>query len=337
MKRWLVRLVVAVVLAAAVAGGGVLWVNHRIAMPGPLLEQTSVVITKGMNTQAIAGLLQESGVIEQSWPFLASHWLSGRHPLQAGEYAFPEHASMASVIDMMRRGQVVVHKITVAEGLTVFQVMAQMRQVKGLSGNPTIPPDEGSLLPQTYRYSVGDSRDSVLTRMAQAMNDSLDALWPKRAANLPLTNKIDALVLASIVERETAIAEERPHVAAVFLNRLTKHMKLQSDPTVIYAVSNGEGVLDRPLSQKDLAAPSPFNTYLVEGLPPGPICNPGEASLAAVLHPADSADLYFVADHSGGHVFAKTLAEHNHNVARLRQMEQGQLPSPTEKKVKSAR
>ena len=173
--------------------------------------------------------------------------------------------------------------------------------------------------------------------LAQAMNETLDNLWPKRVADLPLSNKIDALVLASIVERETAVPDERPHVAAVFLNRLAKHMKLQSDPTVIYAVSNGEGVLDRPLSQKDLTLASPFNTYVAEGLPPGPICNPGLASLSAVLHPADSPDLYFVADRSGGHVFAKTLAEHNRNVARLRQMEQGAVPAPAEKKVRSAR
>lgn len=337
MRHWLARLVLALVLLAAVIGGTVLWVVERLDRPGPSADQTSVVIAKGMNTEAIAAALQEAGVIERRWPFLAGQWLTGRRPLLAGEYAFPDHVSMAAVIDMMRRGQVVVHKVTVAEGLTVFQVMAQMRQVKGLTGNPATPPDEGSLLPQTYYFSLGDSRDSLLNRMAQAMNDTLDALWPKRAANPQLANKIDALVLASIVERETAVPDERPHVAAVFLNRLAKHMKLQSDPTVIYAVSNGEGVLDRPLSAKDLANPSPFNTYASDGLPPGPICNPGLASLTAVLHPTDSDDLYFVADHTGGHVFAKTLAEHNRNVVRLRQMEQGLLPPPLEKKVKSAK
>ena len=337
MRRWLVRLVIALVVVAGGAGGGVLWLGHRLGEPGPSLGLTSVVVAKGMNTQAIAGALQESGVIDHAWLFVGGLWLTGHHALLAGEYAFPEHASLATILDMMRRGQVVVHKITVAEGLTVFQVMAQMRQVKGLTGNPAILPDEGSLLPQTYHFSFGDSRDALLTRMAQAMNETLDNLWPKRVADLPLTNKIDALVLASIVERETAVPDERPHVAAVFLNRLAKHMKLQSDPTVIYAVSNGEGVLDRPLSQKDLTLASPFNTYVAEGLPPGPICNPGLASLSAVLHPADSPDLYFVADRSGGHVFAKTLAEHNRNVARLRQMEQGAVPAPAEKKVRSAR
>lgn len=337
MRRWLVRLVIALVVVAAGVGGAALWVNHRLGEPGPSLGQTSVIIAKGMNTQAIAAALRESGVIEQGWLFVAGLWLTGHHGLLAGEYAFPERVSLATILDMMRRGQVVVHKVTIAEGLTVFQVMAQMRQVKGLTGNPAILPDEGSLLPQTYHFSFGDSRDALLTRMAQAMNETLDNLWPKRVSDLPLANKIDALVLASIVERETAVPEERPHIAAVFLNRLAKHMKLQSDPTVIYAVSNGEGVLDHPLSQKDLALASPFNTYMAEGLPPGPICNPGQASLSAVLHPVDSGDLYFVADHSGGHVFAKTLAEHNRNVARLRQMEQGVIPAPAEKKIKSAR
>ncbi|HIJ38152.1 MAG TPA: endolytic transglycosylase MltG [Rhodospirillaceae bacterium] len=336
MRRWLFRLLLALAVSAAMVGGGLVWAYGRLTVAGPSLGQSSAVIAKGMNSRAIAIALKEAGVIESPWLFLVDAWLSGRHGLQAGEYSFPAHASIATILDMMRHGQVVVHKFTLAEGLTVFQVEAQLRQAEGLTGTPSTPPDEGSLLPQTYHYSLGDSRDGLLSRMATAMNEALDGLWPKRAEGLPLSNKIEALVLASLVERETAVAEERPHVAAVFLNRLRQHMKLQSDPTVIFAVSNGEGFLDRPLSQKDLAINSPFNTYAVEGLPAGPICNPGLASLIAVLHPAQSDDLYFVADRSGGHAFAKSLAEHNRNVARLRQMEQGAIAAPSVHKAKSA-
>jgi UPF0755 protein len=236
----------------------------------------------------------------------------------------------------MRRGQTVVHKLTVPEGLTVYQVLAQMRQADGLAGNAGQIPEEGSLLPQTYFYSLGDSRDALLLRMTHAMNEAIDELWRDRMPNLPFSNKVEAIILASVVERETAIPEERAHIAAVFFNRLRLHMKLQSDPTVIFAVSNAEGVLDRPLTRDDLAVKSPYNTYLVEGLPAGPICNPGRASLRAVLHPAASDDLYFVADGSGGHLFSKSLIEHNRNVGNLRRLENGQADLPTTKKSKSA-
>ena len=199
-------------------------------------------------------------------------------------------------------------------------MLGQLRQAEGLTGNAGLLPEEGSLLPRTYYYSFGDTREALLLRMAHAMNETIDELWPKRAPNLPLANKVEAIILASIVERETALPNERSHVAAVFLNRLRQHMKLQSDPTVIYAISNGEGVLDRPLTRDDLSVKSPYNTYVADGLPAGPICNPGYASLNAVLHPAYSNDLYFVADGSGGHVFARTLNDHNKNVVKWRAM-----------------
>ncbi len=337
MKRWITRLVVVLALAGAVTGGFLAWCAARMSEPGPAAAPTTVVIPHGANSAGIAQLLKEAGVVERPWLFLLETHLGAKQGLRAGEYGFPAHVSLASVIDMMHRGQVVIHRFTVAEGLTVYQVLAALRQAEGLSGKIEMPPDEGSLMPQTYFYSFGDSRDGLINRMTRAMNEAIDEMWPQRAAGLPLSNKIEALVLASIVERETAIPEERPHIAAVFLNRLKQHMKLQSDPTVIYAVSHGEGLLDHALSHDELATASPFNTYAVEGLPPGPICNPGRASLQAVLHPLASDDLYFVADGSGGHVFAKTLGEHNRNVARLRRMEDGTLPPPAVKKVKSAR
>jgi UPF0755 protein len=295
-----------------------------------------VVIPKGTASADIGSLLAEADVIDHPWLFLLAVRLSGRQPLMAGEYSFPARASLASIIDMMHRGQTVVRKLTIAEGLTVFQVLAQMRQTEGLTGNAGQVPEEGSLLPQTYFFSLGDSREALLLRMTHAMNEMVDELWRHRAPNLALANKVEAIILASVVERETAIPEERAHIAAVFFNRLKLHMKLQSDPTVIFALSNAEGTLDRPLTHDDLAIKSPFNTYLVEGLPAGPICNPGRASLEAVLHPAASDDLYFVADGGGGHVFAKTLAEHNRNVGNARHVDSRPDVAPAAKKNKSA-
>jgi UPF0755 protein len=335
MKRWLVRFLVALAVAGVTAGAFLAWTRLQLTAPGPVPAQTTVVIPKGTNSRGIAELLREAGVIDRPWLFLLEVRVLSKRSLQAGEYSFVPHASLASVIDMIHRGEVVVHRFTVAEGLTVFQILAQLREAEGLAGKVGVPPSEGSLLPQTYFYSFGDSRDALLMRMNRAMSELIDDAWPKRAPNLPLSSKAQVLALASIVERETAISEERPRVAAVFLNRLRQHMKLQSDPTVIYALSQGEGGLDHPLDRQDLAVASPYNTYAVDGLPPGPICNPGRASVEAVLHPAATDDLYFVADGSGGHVFAKTLAEHNRNVAHLRLTEQGATPAPA-KKTKSA-
>jgi UPF0755 protein len=318
MKSWLVRAFAVLAFVGAVLAGSAYWFSVRINEPGPEFGQTTVVIPKGTPSQDIGQLLKEADVIDRPWLFLLAARLPRRQPLQAGEYSFPPHVSLAAVIDMMRHGQVVVHKFTVAEGLSVYQVLGQMRQAEGLTGNAGPLPEEGSLLPRTYFYSFGDTREALLFRMGRAMNETIDELWPKRATNLPLANKVEAIILASIVERETALADERPHVAAVFLNRLRQHMKLQSDPTVIYAISNGEGTIDRALTRDDLSVKSPYNTYVVDGLPAGPICNPGYASLNAVLHPADSNDLYFVADGSGGHVFARTLPDHNKNVVKWR-------------------
>ncbi|PKU22544.1 endolytic transglycosylase MltG [Telmatospirillum siberiense] len=337
MNRWLARFLVVLVIIIAMAGTALWWGRAKIAQPGPAMESASVVIPRGTGTADIASLLQEADVIDHPWLFLTAVHLSGHQALMAGEYNFPAHASIATIMDMMRRGQTVVHKLTIAEGLTVYQVMAQMRQAGGLTGNAAQSPEEGSLLPQTYFYSLGDTRDALLARMTHAMNELIDELWRRRAPDLPFNNKIEALILASVVERETAIPEERPHIAAVFLNRLRLHMKLQSDPTVIFAVSNAEGILDRPLTRDDLAVKSPYNTYQVEGLPAGPICNPGRASLEAVLHPMAVDDLYFVADGSGGHVFSKSLTDHNRNVGNLRRLENGQVVPPAVKKSKSPR
>ncbi len=316
--RWLLTVLLVLALLGLAAAGGVMWGVKRLDAPGPMATATTLVIAKGADT---GRRLADAGLVEYRWLFALATRLDRRHPLQAGEYEFPAHASMAQIIDLMQKGQVVIHKITIAEGLTVKQAMGVLRQAEAMVGRVEPPPEEGSLLPETYNYTYGEERAELVSRMQRAMGRTVDALWAKRPPDSMIAGKTEAIILASIVERETAVPAERPHIAAVFLNRLRRHMKLQSDPTVIYALSRGEGVLDRPLAHDDLSFASPYNTYVSDGLPPGPICNPGPASLAAVLHPANSDDLYFVADGGGGHVFARTLDEHNKNVARLRRLQ----------------
>lgn len=222
---------------------------------------------------------------------------------------------------MLAAGRTVVRRLTVPEGFTTFQVVALVEGAEGLEGEVGDIPGEGELLPETFFYSWGDTRRQMIARARRAMSEALAELWPKRAPDLPLRSPAEAVVLASIVEKETAIGEERPQVAAVFINRLRRGMRLQADPTVIYGLTGGRSVLDRPLSRADLETAHPWNTYVIAGLPPTPIANPGRASLQAVLRPASSDDLYFVADGTGRHLFAATLAEHNRNVARLREIE----------------
>lgn len=321
--------IVLVVILAAAAGAS-LWLRARYQAPGPSASAVTVVVPPGTSTKAIGRRLAKAGVLTSPSLFAAEAELSRGGRLKAGEYAFPAGASIGTVLEMMRRGQVVVHKFTVAEGLTVAQALALLERAPALNGAVDARPSEGSLLPETYHYLWGETREALIARMARAMRELLADLWAARVPGLPLTDPEQALILASIVERETAVPAERAHVAAVFENRLRRHMRLQSDPTVIYALSKGAGVLDRALTRGDLAVASPYNTYAVEGLPPGPICNPGRASLAAVLHPAASDDLYFVADGGGGHVFARTLADHERNVrhwrAEEREREKGGAP-----------
>ncbi len=240
--------------------------------------------------------------------------------LRAGEYAFPAAISAGDVVAMLSAGKTVVRRVTVPEGLTSAEVLALVAETPGLTGEVGTPPAEGTLLPETYHFSFGDTRADLIARMREAMTAELDTLWAARDAGLPLETPEEAVVLASIVEKETAVAAERRRVAAVFVNRLRKGMLLQSDPTTIYAVTGGAGPLDRPLTRKDLAIDSPYNTYVSPGLPPGPIANPGRASLAAALNPVDSNEYYFVADGTGGHAFARTLEEHERNVARWRKI-----------------
>lgn len=295
--------------------------------PGPGARSggsTNVILRQGAGLPEIAATLQGRRVINSGAVFMAAAQISGSaRKLKAGEYEFASHASMASVIAKIKRGEIVHHMVTIPEGLTSEQAVDILMRNDVLTGAAPVPA-EGAILPETYEVRRGEDRSAVLQRMMDARDDLLRALWTQRRADLPLQTPEQAVILASIVEKETGLAAERPRVAAVFTNRLRQGMRLESDPTVIYGLTSGRP-LGRGLRESELVGPTPYNTYLIAGLPPTPICNPGRASLAAVLDPPRTEELYFVANGAGGHVFASTLEQHQKNVERWRVIERQQL------------
>ncbi len=292
-----------------------------VYMPGPHNEDKRIILKRGASLRAVAGVLDEAGAVRSAFLFRLYVRLNGQAgALKAGEFDMRAKANMPGLLTTLVRGDVVLHKITFAEGLTSQQIIAQVRNEDVLSGTVDVPA-EGSLLPETYNVPRGMSRAALVKQMQQAQKAALDALWPQRQKGLPVKTKQEALILASIVERETGLAKERPLVAAVFTNRLRKGMRLQSDPTIIYGLVGGQGKLGRPIRRSEIRRKTPYNTYRINGLPPTPIANPGRASIAAVLNPVASKALYFVADGTGGHVFAETLSGHNKNVRRWREIE----------------
>ena len=317
---WPLTGVAAVVgLAIILAIAGWLYVHGRFDTPGPLREERTLVLPQGLGAFDIADRLAEAEVIDDPVLFVAGLWIEDKqHALKAGEYAFEALIAPRGVMEKLIAGDTVVRRVTIAEGMTSAEVVTALQAAPGLEGEIAAVPAEGSLLPETYHYARGDSRAALIERMRSGMVSLVDELWSARDPEVGLQDAGQAVVLASVVEKETAAAEERPIIAGVFLNRLRTGMRLQSDPTVIYALTGGKGPLGRPLARADLRVESPYNTYRHGGLPPGPIANPGRAALAAVLHPAETSALYFVADGSGGHAFAETLDEHNRNVARWR-------------------
>ena len=311
----------ALVLAAAAVGGNI-WLSHHAERPGPLAAPAVVDIAPGSNVRAVARLLEARGVVDSALLFELYARLRGEAgALRAGEYEMPAQVALAAALARIAGGAAVVRRITVPEGLTSAQVAALLRAREDLSGSLERAPEEGSLMPDTYHYEKGESRAALVARMENLARETLESLWAERAPGLPLATPRDAVILASIVEKETGAAGERARVAGVFATRLRKGMKLQSDPTVIYAVTGGKAPLGRGLTRAELKIDSPYNTYRHAGLPPGPIANPGRAALKAALNPDETGDLFFVADGSGGHAFALTLEEHNRNVARWRRIE----------------
>ena len=310
---------VVIVLATAF-----LWFQAALERRGPLEAPATLIILDGTSAAGIAEKLHAGNIIASTTLFRLHTLLQGdHHLLKAGEYAFASGESLGSVITRLVSGDTVVHALTLPEGLSSAAALAIIETHPALDGTVAAIPREGSLLPETYHFERGTTRQEIVGRMMQAMETAVAELWASRAGELPLNSPEEAVILASIVEKETGRADERRHVAGVLVNRLERGMRLQSDPTVIYALTRGVEPLGRELLRSDWQIDDPYNTYRHKGLPPGPIANPGREAIAAALDPLDTPDLYFVADGSGGHAFAATLEEHNRNVAHWRRQSSG--------------
>ena len=301
---------------------------HQFESAGPLPVSRVVAIPKGEGRIEIATRLERQGIISNRWTFIASYLLRNALSdspveLKAGEYEIKKHASMADVLNTLVQGKSILLKLTIPEGLTSQQIVERVRGEPDLEGEITDIPQEGSLLPDTYRFSKGMARQELLERMQVEMQRYLAQAWANRQADLPLKSPQEAIIFASIVEKETGRPDERSRVAGVFMNRLRTGMRLQSDPTVIYGIAGGQGGLGRPITRADLHQQTAHNTYQIKGLPPTPICNPGRSAIDAALKPAETKELFFVADGSGGHAFSTTLIQHNAAVSNWRKVERG--------------
>jgi UPF0755 protein len=305
------------------AGTSYYYGRQILESAGPLKEDKVVNIPSRAGKRDIAEVLQREGVINVNpWLFIGGVYaLKASSDLKPGEYSFAKHASLRDVIGTIVEGKVVQHAITIPEGLTSEQIVARLSDNDIFAGSVREIPREGTLLPETYKFPRGTTRDQVIQRMQQTQKRVLAEIWERRNPDIPVKSPEQLVTLASIVEKETGVAAERSRVAAVFTNRLRQKIKLQSDPTIIYGLVGGKGTLGRPIKRSEITAPSPYNTYVIEGLPPGPISNPGRASLEATANPARTRDLFFVADGTGGHTFTETYDAHQKNVAKLRAME----------------
>jgi peptidoglycan lytic transglycosylase G len=327
-------------ILVVLAGGAAIVVGKgRFEAAGPLEADKVVNVPARLGLLDIAELLRREGVIEvNNAIFIGGVFaLKARTDLKFGEYNFAKHASVRDVLETMVEGKVVQHPITVAEGVTSEQTVQILLDSDVLAGNITSIPREGSLLPGTYNESRGATREQVIARMQTAQQRLLKDIWEHRSPDLPLKTPEQLVILASIIEKETGKPEERTRVAAVFVNRLKQKMKLQSDPTIIYGLVFGKGRLDHPITRSEKEQPTPYNTYVIDGLPPGPITNPGRASLEAAANPARTKELYFVADGTGGHSFSDSYDQHQKNVGKLRTIEQEAKDSATEDALAPAR
>lgn len=324
--KFLLSFLMTVILVAA---GAVAFGVHLYKEPSKNTKPVEFLVEKGNGTRQIASALENKNLISNKWIFLVAAKLSGeKTTLKAGEYEIKAHATMAEILVQLAEGRIIQRKVTVPEGLTSYEIVTLLNETPNMGGTVTDIPQEGTLLPETYLYERNELRQNKIAEMQKSLQKVKVELWEKREKDLPIKTWEEALTIASIVEKETGVASERKAIAGVFINRLRKGIPLQSDPTVIYALTNGkprndgQGPLGRRLLAKDLGIDSPYNTYKYTGLPPGPIANPGREAIAAVLNPQSHNFFYFVADGSGGHVFAATLSEHNKNVAQWRQIRQ---------------
>ena len=326
------------VLLAVGCGTAVYFGKQRFDAPGPLAEDKVVNIPRGLGIRDISALLERDGVIDQPWVFMGGVLvMKARGGLKHGEYQFAQHASLADVVDTLIDGRVVQHSFTVAEGLTSEQIVTRLLENNVLEGQIKDIPHEGTLLPETYRFTRGMTREQILQRMQREDQRVLQETWEHRTSDLPVKTPEQLVTLASIVEKETGRPDERSRVASVFINRLKNKMRLQSDPTIIYGLVGGKGTLGRPIMKSEIEQKTPYNTYVIDGLPPGPIANPGKASLEAAANPARTKDLYFVADGTGGHLFAETYDQHQKNVARLRALERSDAAQPVDPATNAAK
>src|SRR6478735_8618061 len=305
--------IITIVLVLMIGAGGIyVYGKQKIEAPGPLQEDKIVNIPSRAGMTDIADILQKEGVIDNSrWAFIGGVFaLKARSELKPGEYAFQKNANLRDVIGTIVDGKVVQHSVTIPEGLTSEQIVARLSENDIFTGSVREVPREGTLLPETYKFPRGTPREQVIQRMQQAHKRVLAEIWERRSPDVPIKSPEQLVTLASIVEKETGRPDERSRVAAVFVNRLKQRIKLQSDPTIIYGLVGGKGTLGRPIKRSEIAQPSPYNTYVIEGLPPGPISNPGRASLEATANPARTRDLYFVADGTGGPSSTETYDAH---------------------------
>jgi UPF0755 protein len=316
--------IITIVLVLMIGAGLVYYYGKQtIEAAGPLQEDKIVNIPSRAGMADIAEVLQREGVIDSNrWAFIGAVFaMKARSDLKPGEYNFQKSASLREVIATIVEGKVVQHSVTIPEGLTSEQILGRLGENDIFAGSVREIPREGTLLPETYKFPRGTTREQVIQRMQQTQKRVVAEIWEHRSPDIPIKTPEQLVTLASIVEKETGKADERSRVAAVFTNRLRQRIKLQSDPTIIYGLVGGKGTLGRPIKRSEIAQPSPYNTYVIDGLPPGPISNPGRASLEAAANPARTRDLFFVADGTGGHAFTETYDQHQKNVAKLRTME----------------
>lgn len=320
--NFLMTVIVCLTIAAA---GTVYYAMSTYEDNGPLTANTNFIVRNGAGIQEIASSLERNNIVSDGrvFRFMSEAYLEDNDTLKAGEYEIKAGSSMQEIMQLLKSGKSILYSVSLPEGLTVKQMFSRLSSDPVLEGDlPAQVPAEGTLRPDTYKFSRGTKRAEIVAQMAAAQKQLVDQIWEKRDPDLPIASRDEFVTLASIVEKETGIADERSRVASVFINRLEKGMRLQSDPTIIYGIFGGDGKpADRPILKSDLEKDTPYNTYLIKGLPPTPIANPGRAALEAVSNPSRTSDLYFVADGTGGHVFAATLDEHNNNVRRWRKIE----------------